>query len=1084
MPLSTNHFEQIADKIINMYLSDPLDFLFIGPTGFYVRQVADIIASRTKKTINRDAFLVINQYVTEFLKKNNYQTEVFDRDFYIVYISKIIAELYEEEKRSEHPDSEKLLILRTLTKSDAIVQYIVEIFEKLWEIELYGDGKSLSGQYDVVNQLMNDTSTFAQIIKGILDKMKNIVKQLQSRYMYDPMNVYKWYVDNAQDIEKPRKHLVISGFFDLSMMVKNAIKKLIEKSENVTFFVWQKIDDSAFSEIDEIYEFLNENDFKIETVDCEKTEVSLNTLLEGKNVSRIDVENQYSQYQYIIKQVKSLLMEGVKPDDIGVVVPNSNIANLVMEEFEEAGIPYRYSGKNSLIDSQIVKILLQPLLTVENGYKTEDLLAIIESPLVEERDLTMDEVEDLFKEYNYYSLHLKPSEMENKEERRKAFFENLESDIAKLEKEKEEYIIEEDIYLSSIERLEKLRKFKATMENLFTLLDEIHEAWGKADFFTWYKGFIIRSIGKFKKVFDEYDRVSTGQSKTVSKSIGKEINAFAKFIDVLNRLEMYIEKVKESKPGKTSSWSTPFRLFVILLNASGYRETFKSSNVVDILDISTSRFVSKKYKFFLEFTDDHYPTIGKINPLLYRITNQRSKIYDLLEESEKRAFVLSIIFTDHAFLIFPTATSTGDTLVSSKYLSEFAKDQTYYEIEPNDIFKKVDYDIYRLQYGEGRKVELKETDFVVGTIGMLEFSHSKVTSYLACPMLFYYQNVVSIRKPLTYVENMKIGEGLIVHRVLRKFFDGPIGFEVKENALKDIIVQEYDNIFTEGIYRYKVPKEIKVREILGHILPLVNDFVQSRRIINLGNKSFNPKSKDLESKSRSSKKPPLISESTIGCEKETKINFNGFDLTVKVDRIERLQNNYHLTEDRDLHIEKKDQAYALIDYKYSTSTKYSQIEQLLLYDFVLRGSGFIKDNVETFQIFMGVKAGKNGSYDYSYSKRQIENNEHFYVVPAKQKLGQGINMYVKFPVKHYIDWLSALLNEISHEGSFVPVFIDNNSKSFVSLMIKNIPDDIELQIPEGSKKVKICRNKNQNQDKCPYEQLCALYEIYGVKLLK
>jgi len=65
-----------------------------------------------------------------------------------------------------------------------------------------------------------------------------------------------------------------------------------------------------------------------------------------------------------------------------------------------------------------------------------------------------------------------------------------------------------------------------------------------------------------------------------------------------------------------------------MLNSSVYRETFKSANVVDIVDLSNARFLSKKYKFFLEFTDDYYPSIEKINPLLFKTNSERSKIYE------------------------------------------------------------------------------------------------------------------------------------------------------------------------------------------------------------------------------------------------------------------------------------------------------------------------------------------------------------------------------------------------------------------------------------------------------------------------
>ncbi|HQO05967.1 MAG TPA: hypothetical protein PKW84_07600, partial [Fervidobacterium sp.] len=76
IPLDTSHFGTVAKAIERYYLESPLDFLFIGPTGFYTRQIADTVARNIGKTLNRDAFRVVNQYITEMLKFHNYDAEV------------------------------------------------------------------------------------------------------------------------------------------------------------------------------------------------------------------------------------------------------------------------------------------------------------------------------------------------------------------------------------------------------------------------------------------------------------------------------------------------------------------------------------------------------------------------------------------------------------------------------------------------------------------------------------------------------------------------------------------------------------------------------------------------------------------------------------------------------------------------------------------------------------------------------------------------------------------------------------------------------------------------------------------------
>ncbi|MCX7654429.1 MAG: PD-(D/E)XK nuclease family protein [Fervidobacterium sp.] len=1109
IPVNNEHFDLIVSQIQQIYLENPFDFLFIGPTGFYTRQIADKMAQNMGKTLNRNAFLVINQYVTELLLQSNYDAEVLDRDFYTIYISKTIEEMYEEARKSEdNVDNQRILLLRTLSKSNTIIQYIVEIFEKLWELELYGEQIETTGHYALVQSILNDESTFAQIVRDIVTNIKQAVKMLQSRSVYDPISVYNWYINNAKHIEKQRKYLVISGFFDMPLLIQKALKEMIEKSENVIFFVWQKIEDEPFETLREIYKFLEELNFQFDYTLCPEESISVKKLLEKNDISCVDTENVYFQYQYIVKEVKKLLLDGVKPEDIGIVVPNSTISLRIMDEFEEAKIPYRYSGKNSLVESQIVKILLQPLVTIENNYNSEDLLALIESPLlgikknsnkedtlnmtqsflVQKRTLTMDEIEQLFKEYNYFSINLTPSEMKDKEKRQEVYFKNLNEDIeflkGKLKQNEQEFDGEEsedeeeiDVMASVKERLEKLENFKHIMERTFEILDDIHESRkNDVDFFDWYRGFIEKfinsndTLSKLGKTKSSYSTFST------IKSLGKELNAFSKFIEVLNKLEMYIKKLRESNIVKElKSWDRIFKFLQVLLNTVGYRDTFKSANVIDIIDISTARFVTKKYKFFVEFTDDYYPSINKINPLLYRTNNERSKIYEVLENNERRNVILSFVFSECAKLLFPRATNTGEELVRSKYISEFCNVYEQATFTINDIFKEIDYKIYKLKNSTKQKFYIKPFDFIVGQTNVFDFSHSKLSNYLRCPLQFYYSSIADVSKPVKSSEKLSIGVGLIVHRVLRRFFEKPIGFHIDEDEVKNWIREEYSSIFSEGIWKYSVPREMKVNEILKSLIPLLRDFVESRRIIKLNAKSFKP-GKDGKKTNAN-----LISENTVALEKEFRINHGKYNLIVRIDRIDKVEQNYAM-EDEKTPIDRP--AYAIIDYKHSTSTDNSQIEQLLLYDYVISNSEndlIPKDKPVDFYLILLATKLSNGGYKYSYVKKEISESQ--YLVFKVKTEGEEKNNFIVIETKEFIDWLTELLNEISLNGDFTPVFIDPTSKSFINKI--STTENQEFDVPKGSKQTRKCRGYGKlGPMNCPYEPVCSVFEVYGIKLVK
>ncbi|MGB4262009.1 MAG: PD-(D/E)XK nuclease family protein [Fervidobacterium sp.] len=1110
VPLDTSHFETVARAIERYYLENPLDFLFIGPTGFYTRQVADLVARNIKKTLNRDAFRVVNQYITEMLKFHNYDAEVLDRDFYTIYIKYLIDQKYDSYKPSAPAGDVKLVILRTLSKSNTIISYIVDIFEKLWELELYGDTSDLmiSGQYALIKNILSEDvgqeDIFTGIIREILTEMNNVAGQLRSTNVYDPMSVYRWYVENAANVEQSRKYVIFSGFFDLPPLMQKSFKSLINKSENAIFFVWQKVDDPAFNQLDDVYRFLIDNGFTLDYSLCQKREASFEEVLKGRNISKVDVQNQHAQYSYLIKAVKQLILSGESPDNIAIIAPNLTIASRVMEELDDALIPYRSSGKYQLVESQIVKILLQPMQAVEDDFSSEDLLAIIESPLVPERSLTMDEVEDFFRRYGYFSIKVNQTHMKDKLTRSQLFLEQLVKDIDDLEHKKAEELMEDDVYLSSIEQLEKLKSFKTIMEQLFAILDDIIESRAKkVSFFDWYRNFVKKAVQNFKGIFElgSQDQGQKSQkfskNSIVSKSIGKELNAFTRFVQVLNDLQLYVEKIEQASGKEIKNWSNLFKMFLVLLNSSGYRETFRSASVVDIMDVSTARFVSKKYKFFIEFTDDFYPSIDKINPLLYRTSKEKSRIYDLLEETERRAIVLSMVFSDRAELIVPRASTIGDSLVPSKYLVEFVRGEPIeYETSAGDIFKLIDYEIYKLTFEERKRVQMNEADYIVGKTGITEFSHSRISDYLKCPLYYYFADYVGIRKPLDSIARFNISKGLIVHRVLKAFFDNTIPFALDEKEILNMLRKEYASFFNDGIYKYKIPREIYIQERFKEIEPFLSNFIQSKQLIKLGQKSItmsqSEQSEDKKVKKGSDKKPSLYSDETMCTEMDFRMKFKDYSLTARVDRIDRLRNNYALSEgdlENGEYEKADDKAFAIIDYKHTTNLDNSaQIEQLMLYDYVIMHHladdksdideplylKELKDEKANVFLILLATSPSSNSYNYFYVKRQYS-VEAEYFIPYKSK---PKNAYISISQKEFEKWLDWLLERISKEGKFIPVYLREETASFINQITAHI-GDIDLLVPKSSKEPRKCRAYNSS---CPYEPLCLAAEMYGLKL--
>lgn len=1096
IPIDGDHFEFIAEQIAPMYLRDPLDFLFIGPSGFYVRQVADSVARRVGKAINRDAFRVINQYVTEILKLNNYDAEVFDRDFYTVYVTDVIDKLAADKKFSG--DSQKEIILRTLSKSPTIIEYIVDLFEKVWELTLYGDElnenqEKLKGTYAIIYEILQNPETpFAEILSEIIRKMQESAEKLKGRKIYDPISVYRWYVEEAEHVEPERKTLALSGFFDIPPLMQKSLIKMFEKAEEVLFFVWQRPHDFSFEQLDEVYEFIKESGFELKTDYCHKRFVSLGELKDRKTIEEVPIESQIYQYNYTASQIKRLLIEGENPDNIAVVTPSSSIARRLMEELDEAKVPYRYSGKIPLTQSKVVQILIQPLETYFNDLNYENILAIIESPLIPERKLTMDEIEDLFKQFGYFSVNLTQSLLKDKEKRNEIFFRKLEEEIEEIKAEKENIEIEEDVYYDTIKRLEQLEEFKRIMNDLFEILDDIFKSAQEKDFFEWYRAFILKYSKSFSKAFEK-----SQDSRLVSHSLGNEVNAFSKFIEIIDKLEDYTKRIVELGDRKSlESWRKIYRLLTVLLNSSGYRETFKSANVVDIVDLSNARFLNKKYKFFLEFTDDYYPSIEKINPLLFKTNSERSRIYQIVEERERRSLILSLLFSDISQLIVPLATNTGDMLVPSKYTSEFANKRRTEKYVPSleDVYSEIDYEIERLKADEHSKKTLSESDFIVGPVDMKEFSFSKINTYMKCPLQFFYQQVLNIYKPGAAIENKKsINDGIIAHRIVKRFFEltkEKTIFEIDEKQIDEWLEEEYVKLYNEGIYAYSIPKELKIKEFKENLLTLMNLFVQSKKVITLGNRSLGMSQSSEESDKKPRKKNStkvttvdLVSDEIAELESEFVVHHEGYEFTVRVDRIDRISPKVVLSEDENVRHTVEETGgssdYLIIDYKYS-KVKNSPIEQLLFYDWVIQKSEKntkYRGSDVYFVLFSLRFDQKEEKYSYEYAKRQ--NNGEAKIFLPGGKRGR-ISKYYQFDYQIFEDWLMNLIEGITEEGKFVPVFLSDEMNSFINSITAD-GEEIELVAPEGSKHTRKCRGFGQE---CSYEPICAMFEVYNVRLKK
>ncbi|MDK2839872.1 MAG: hypothetical protein PWQ83_1438 [Thermosipho sp. (in: thermotogales)] len=937
--IDKGHFDYMANEMLNYY--DPFSFLFIGPTGYYVRQISDKFSQKFGKAINRDAFRVINQYVVETLLRNNMDAVFFDRDFFKAFI----AQKIEEYENSAIDDDSYREFIKIVSKSKGILEYILDLFEKAWEMR-NSTFEKLPPYYMEINELLNVESNVSRLVNELL---KDISLTLQkSEIVYDSITSYKWYVENAKFVESKRKTLVVSGFFDITPILRQVLKEMFNHFEDVYFYVWRKIDDRAFSQLDMIYEFLIENGFEIEDWKTEKLNLKEKTEVVG-------YKNVISEIVNVSGKVKKLILSGVNPSDIAIVAPNIQIAKQITEKLDEMKVPFNLSMNVKLSESKVVKMILQPFKTKYFGYDLENIFATLETPFVDTLGLTMDEIESLFKEFSIEEGDFSKSIIEKINERIKEL-ENVEDEdvMQQVEEKKEEYL-----------------KFSKVLENLFGLFEEIDKNIN-GDFLVFLKKFIKEKFLDKFEVFNNEEYISI---------IQEEISALYKFSEVIDNLLQY-------NMGKTS-WRNMFKILTSIVNAENYRLSPRKENAVDIVDVQIARFVEKEYKFFVSAVDGVYPSFN-VNPLILQTLSEPNKLKSFNEEVERRNFVLSLIFSSHNYISYPKATLSGDPVVPSIYAAEFGEikeesDERYILIDPEMIFSEEDKRIYEAYFGENKLIlnEKFKSDAEIKRL-----SHSRISDYVSCPLYYYFKHVAGIRYYSQDKSNLY--KGILYHRVLKNYFEKEISFN--KEKIKNYVEEAYDEIYKEEFDRYKIPREINIEEFTQKLEEFIEGLF-SESYLKIGRKILEIKA--IKSLEEVYKTHSLFNRTV--------------EFEARIDRIDELKENYtnfvgkksSEVSDNMEKIDKK--AYAIVDYK-TKVIDYKLIEQLLLYDYVIRENkgSYIslgEADFDTYLVFLGIDDKK------SYFLKREDNS--LYIKRKGKAAG-----FDKVDYSFFKEWVESILDKI------------------------------------------------------------------------
>lgn len=954
--IEKGHFDFMANELLNLY--DPFSFLFIGPTGYYVRQISDKFIEKYNKAINRDAFRVINQYVVETLLQNDMNAVFFDRDFFKAFI----AQKIEEYSKIKDYDSDYQEFLRIVSKSNGILEYILDLFEKAWEMQNSTSSSKLPVYYSEINELLLKDGNVSRLINTLL---KDISITLQSsESVYDPTTSYKWYVENARYVEQKRKTLVVSGFFDITPILREVLKTMFNYFDDVYFYVWQKVDDRAFNQLELIYEFLDENGFEVIGKDKKPIKINL------KSKTKVfGYKNVVSEIYNVCGKVKKLILFGTSPSNIAIVVPNNKVARQVAEKLEEINVPYNISVTSKLSESKIVKIILQPFKTKYFGYDVEDVLTLIETPFIDTNGLTMDQIESLFKEFNIEDGKFIKEEIISRIQRKIDDFNKVE---------------DEDVLEEILERKEEYERFKNVISSVFDLFDEVDKGI-KDNFLLFLKRFIKE---RFVDKFDVF------KNREYLDDIQEEINALYKFSEIIDKLLEYNMNI--------SSWRSMFKILTSIINAENYRLAPRKEHSVDIFDISVARFVEKEHKFIIDAIDNYYPSFN-VNPLILQTLSDPNKLKAFNEEVERRNFVLSLIFSGENVITYPLSSLSGEPIVPSIYATEFGVveevDSKNYVIPPAElIFSEDDKRLYEI-FSLNEKLRFNKNEWQ-DKVEVKRLSHSRISDYVRCPFYYYLKHIAKIRN--YNKDKSALYKGILYHRVLKEYFAGLV---IDKRRIRELVEKVYDEIYVDEFDRYKIPREMNVDKYVKTLTEFV-ELIEASPYIKINSE------KQLEVKSMWKFEEQYKVDEIFG----RNISFDA-----RIDRIDVLNNNYtefvveNSKEVNNNIMESEKKAYSIIDYKTSIGNT-KLIEQLLLYDYAFRKHQ--KGDFDTYLVFLGIEKKSSSSRTY-FLKRE----ENYLYLKGR---GKGIR-YKKIPYEYFKEWIDEILENIEN-GIFEPIFSLENER--------------------------------------------------------
>lgn len=841
--------EFLMEKMAELHKVRPFDYLFVGPSGRFVKEVADKFARLVDTTIPRGNFFVIDQLAVHLYRVLHPEQLHIHEELLSVFVADIISKLPEEELGN----------LSRVRTSPELIRFTIEAVREAKE----------EGVEEFLKTLESNPGS-ARLVSRVL-------VELEKRYGGRLFDSFDAYVNadpgklKLSEYVRQRfgAYLFLDGFTSFSPVHMIFLSRLFPIFDEIHMTMdtviwdarrWRSFEDMLNKYCAEMGRPLILKKRLFDS-DSTKSRILKNFLNDQPATTKPDFieiyiyKNPDEELKGISSMIKRMIVDqNVQPSEIAIVLNNFiERARDFQKKLEEYGVPVRLEGDEPLINSRAVQLVILPFKTAAYGYPPEMLMSMLDQGVGKpsafwyegtERQIDVEELERLA---TAAALYIEPPRSSLKQ-RFDSWFEKLEALKQSLLK-KQELLNSEDEFSDALEEVQiELLECKYLIERLgelFGFLKPLESTRTRKTDMEFYLSTLRSWIDMTLRKID-----SSEQQK---EELISEVFALQRFKQVLDTLEVTFKAAAVERVTLDE-----FMTFLqTALQTESYKPSPDFSNRVEILTLENARFRQVQYKIFVDFIDGIYPSV-RHNPLYpLQETHSSYQYYRKKAREQEENFYTSLKSCEKAVLAIPVATREGEPLTPSFWLRrlfpdavntasqmESEREEILYPMSRKELETHFNWALAqgkKVAFAEGQEfnepsyefpmIEVEPFDYRVKRVDVLKdilpkvISYTRIHDYRECPFKFFLKYVMGLREPWDETYDLSPLElGSIYHRALKSIYEWAeesgkkLELPLQEKRVRAIVEKLLDEFVSEHRIRGHVIVRNYLREKITSVI--------------------------------------------------------------------------------------------------------------------------------------------------------------------------------------------------------------------------------------------------------------------------